>query len=322
MTMIWRDLGLVFDINKLKSRPHWYISHAQAPNSVVFEDFVRVYFTARGESDSFGNVLSRVMYVDLDPAQDFKIINLSSEPILDLGNLGEFDEHGTYPFSVLRRERDFIAIYGGWSRTVSVPFDISLGLAVSSDGRKFERFARGPVLAPTLAEPFVITSPKLRKFNDEYFLTYTAGIKWIETNEKPEIVYKLRSARSKDLINWERNGKNLLPDHLGEFEAQACGDIILTSSGYHMFFCYREALDFRRNVNNSYRIGYAYSQDLNHWERKDEKINIQRIVGAWNYEMCAYPNVFEYSGKTYMLYLGNGTGKEGFGASVLESKTL
>jgi hypothetical protein len=32
--------------------------------------------------------------------------------------------------------------------------------------------------------------------------------------------------------------------------------------------------------------------------------------------MQAYPNVFDFGGKTYMLYLGNGTGIQGFGAAI------
>lgn len=317
MKFNWIDLGLVFDVNRIKDKPDWYFSHAQAPNTVVMEDYVRVYFTARQKPTADGNAVSRAMYVDLDPNRGFETICMSREPIMDLGQLGEFDEHGTYPFAVLRDGSEYIAIYGGWSRSRSVPFDISLGLARSDDGKYFTRLSNGPIFGPTLNEPFIITSPKLRKFENQYFLTYTAGTKWITKNGKPEIIYKLRSATSRDLVHWRRNGTNLIPDKLNELEAQACGDIFREKFGYHMFYCYREGLDFRDNVNNSYKIGYAFSNDLISWERLDHLVGIERGIGTWDSQMCAYPNVFNFKGTTYMLYLGNGTGVRGFGAKRL-----
>ena len=313
----WKDLGLIFDVDNCQYLPEWHHSHAQAPNAVIFEDFVRIYFTGRPRGDANGNFVSRAMFVDVDPEANFKIISVSPNPILTLGKSGFFDEHGTYPFSVLRESEYFTAIYGGWSRSVSVPFDISLGMARSKDGEEFFKIGVGPILAPSLSEPYIITSPKLRFFNERYFLTYTAGVKWFEHKGRKEIVYKLRSAESKDLVHWERTGINMVSDVRGPDEAQACGDIIKSNSGYHMFFCYRSATDFRSNSEMSYRIGYAFSTDLHSWERNDDFGGILPTPGSWDSQMCAYPNVFQYRNKTYVLYLGNNTGASGFGAKVL-----
>lgn len=318
----WRDLGLVFEISNNHQIPLWHKSHAQAPNSVVFEDFVRVYFTGRPEIEHDGNFTSRAMFVDLIPDENFRILRVSSEPILELGESGYFDENGTYPFSVLREDSGFIAIYGGWSRGASIPFDISLGLARSEDGEKFTRVGNGPILSPTLHEPFVITSPKIRKFNNRYFLTYTAGVKWFEYEGRKEIIYKLRSAVSDDLVHWTRNGINIIPDTIGEEEAQACGDIFEDASGFHMFYCYRGAKDFRLKREESYKLGYAFSKDLVAWERNDDYLGISPTNESWDSEMCAYPNVFRFRDKFYILYLGNGTGVDGFGAKVLDGNSL
>jgi hypothetical protein len=315
--LMWKDLGLIFDVENCLLMPDWHNSHAQAPNAIIFDDFVRVYFTGRPISDDGNNFISRAMYVDLDPEDNFRIIRVSPTPLLSLGGVGTFDEHGTYPFSVLRKNGQYVAIYGGWSRSVSVPFDISLGLAESYNGENFTKIGIGPILGPSLAEPYVITSPKLRFFKEKYFLTYTAGVKWFEYQGRKEIIYKLRSAESLDLIHWERTADNLLPDVLGPDEAQACGDIIETNSGFHMFFCYRSAIDFRSDVRMSYKIGYAFSLDLHSWKRNDQFAGISSTPGSWDEQMCAYPNLFQYKGKTYILYLGNETGAAGFGAKQL-----
>jgi hypothetical protein len=315
--LTWKDLGLVFKVIGNPLKPSWHVSHGQAPNAVVFENFVRVYFTGRPRADSRGNFVSRAMFVDFNPENNFEILNLSQNPILNLGNPGNFDEHGTYPFSVLKEGKSFTAIYGGWSRSVSIPFDISLGLAKSEDGENFERVGEGPILSPILHEPFVITSPKLRFFDNHYFLTYTAGVKWFDHEGRMEIIYKLRSAVSDDLVHWQRSGENIIQDILGEDEAQACGDVIQTSSGFHMFFCFRGPKDFRSNPEQSYKIGYAHSLDRKKWHRNDSYSGIVSTKGSWDEQMCAYPNVFQFKGKTYILYLGDGTGFDGFGAKVL-----
>ncbi|MBT4791173.1 MAG: glycosylase, partial [Halobacteriovoraceae bacterium] len=127
---------------------------------------------------------------------------------------------------------------------------------------------------------------------------------------------------SKDGINWTKINKDIIPSKLGEEEAQACPDTIFANGKYHMFFCYRRSVDFRRNKEGSYRIGYATSTDMVNWERNDSKIGIDISEEGWDSEMVAYPTVFELDGKTYMLYLGNEVGRYGFGLAELEGELI
>ena len=242
---------------------------------------------------------------------------ISETPILELGPIGSFDEHGTYPISVLKEEGVFYAYYGGWTRNVSTPFDVSIGMAKSTDGKRFTKFGQGPVLGASKNDPFVITSPKIRKFNNLWVLTYTCGEKWISNLGRMEIVYKLKIAFSQDGINWDRVSNPIIEPVLGDDEAQACGDIYFENGLYHMYFCYRAALDFRSNKSNSYKIGYATSVDLKSWIRQDHLVKFAPSVDDWDSDMMAYPNIFHWKNKTYMLYLGNGTGEHGFGAARL-----
>ncbi len=314
----WRKLGLIFDVNDLKDKPAWFSEFAQAPNAIEVDGKLRVYFCARPKPDDNGQFVSRVGYVDFNSLDPVRIDSISSEPVMNLGDLGEFDEFGTYPFSLQKRGSDFIAVYGGWTRCESVPFNVSLGLASSQDGKKFQRIGKGPILSANIYEPFVITSPKIRFIGDEWLLMYTAGTKWFTHNGKPEIVYKIRMARSKDGVNWTRLNENLISDAIGADEAQACPDLYIKNDIFHMFFCYRGATDFRDNKDNSYRIGYAKSLDGISWLRDDSRAGIDISVNGWDSQMVAYPNIVDFQGQTYMLYLGNGVGRDGFGAAVLE----
>jgi hypothetical protein len=84
-----------------------------------------------------------------------------------------------------------------------------------------------------------------------------------------------------------------------------------------MFFCYRYSTNYR-GKENGYRIGYASSTDLLHWERDDTKAGIDISENGWDAEMISYPHVFELDGKLQMLYLGNQVGKNGFGLATAE----
>ncbi|MFA7276722.1 MAG: hypothetical protein WC043_07970 [Pseudobdellovibrionaceae bacterium] len=319
----WEKMGLIFNPSAFEDRPAWMHSFAQAPNVIIFDAFVRVYFCCRPKPDALGQFVSYCAFVDFDRMDLTRIVGLAQHPILPLGGLGMFDEFGTYPVSLARDGRDIIAYYGGWTRCESVPFNVSLGMARShDDGVTFSKLGNGPVLGHAPDEPFVVTSPKIRRYGDKWFLGYTAGRKWFMDNGRAEIVYKIRMATSDDGVNWERLNRDIIPDQLGTDEAQACPDTIYRNGHYHMFFCYREATDFRSNKNRSYRIGYASSKDMLTWERDDTKAGIDISADGWDSGMVAYPTVFELDGTIYMIYLGNDVGRDGFGLAKLRGDLI
>ena len=308
----WKKLGRVFDPREVSDRP-WMKEFAQGPCTLVFDDFVRVYFSCRPPRDENGQYVSYTGFVDLERSDLFNILRVSEKPILELGELGTFDEFGTYPASVVRVDDAIYAYYGGWTRCESVPFNVAIGLAISHDeGVTFERYGKGPVLSYTPNEPFVLSGPKVRMFNGVLYLWYITGRKWIETDSKPEPVYKIRMAWSPDGARWIRANRDLVDGWLGENEAQASPDVTFSNGRYHMFFCYRHGLD------RDYRIGYASSSTRNFWVRDDSKVGIDVSDEGWDSEMVAYPHIFELDGNTYMLYLGNEVGRYGFGLAKLE----
>lgn len=315
----WKKLGKVFTPQEVTGRP-WLKEFAQAPATLLFDDFVRVYFSCRPPADANGQYVSHSAYVDLDRADLFKVCAVARQPILKLGNLGEFDEFGTYPVSVTREGNEVRAYYAGWTRCESVPFNVAIGAAVShDDGKTFEKLGNGPVLTYTPDEPFVLSGPKVRRFNGQWQLFYIAGRKWKVVEGRAEPVYKIRMAISNDGIHWLKHNKDLIESRIEEDEAQASPDVIYANGKYHMFFCYRYSSHYR-GKQNGYRIGYASSMDLMNWVRDDAKAGIDVSAQGWDAEMISYPHVFELDNKTYMAYLGDQVGRHGFGLAVLEGR--
>lgn len=315
----WRKLGRAFDPKSVVGRP-WLQEFAQAPATMVLDDVVRCYFSCRPAADAQGRYVSYTAYVDLDRADLFKVRAVADTPILPLGGLGEFDEFGIYPMSVLR-EGDLVrAYYAGWTRCESVPFNVAIGAAVSHDGgTTFRKLGTGPVLGYSPDEPFVMSGPKIRRFGDRLHLFYIAGRKWKTADGRPEPVYKIRSATSTDGVVWHKLGRDLIESRIEEDEAQASPDVFFANGKYHMFFCYRYSSHYR-NKERGYRIGYASSTNLIDWARDDGKAGIDVSAAGWDAEMISYPHVFELDGETYLAYLGNQVGREGFGLATLEGR--
>ncbi len=315
----WKKLGKVFSPHRISNRP-WLKEFAQAPATLLFDDFVRVYFSCRPAADANGQYVSYSAYVDLDRNELYKIRAVADQPILSLGKTGEFDEFGTYPVSVVRDGDVLRAYYAGWTRCESVPFNVAIGVAASRDnGRTFDKLGCGPVLSYTPDEPYVLSGPKVRRFNGGWQLFYIAGRKWKMVDGRAEPVYKIRMATSEDGIHWKKHNQDLIPSRIEEDEAQASPDVFYANGRYHMFFCYRYS-SYYRSRQHGYRIGYASSTDLLNWVRDDAKAGIDVSEQGWDAEMISYPHVFELDGRTYMAYLGDQVGRYGFGLAVLEGK--
>jgi len=158
---IWKKIGKIFSPQDTKGRS-WLKEFAQAPATLLFDDFIRIYFSCRPQADENGQYVSYSAYVDVDRSDFFKVRNVSKTPILPLGRLGEFDEFGTYPVSVIRLGNEVRAYYAGWTRCESVPFNVAIGMATSQDGGStFTKFGTGPILAYSPDEPFVLSGPKI-----------------------------------------------------------------------------------------------------------------------------------------------------------------
>jgi hypothetical protein len=317
--MKWVKLGRIFDPTKFKL-PNNCFEFAQSPQTLLFDDFIRIYFSTR-QRDKNDKYLSHIAFVDFD--KNFKnIINISTNTVIELGKLGCYDEHGIFPFNILKDKDKISGYIGGWSRRVSVSIETSIGLALSDDmGLTFRRIGDGPVLTSSLNEPFLVGDPFVAIFDNIFHMWYIYGNKWLKKakNDTPERVYKIGHATSENGISWAKTNKQIIIDKLNSDECQALPSVIKYFNTFHMVFCYRHATDFRKKKQRGYRIGYAYSEDLSCWIRDDNNVGIDVSQDGWDSEMLCYPHIFQSDGNVFMLYNGNEFGRYGFGIAVLDN---
>jgi hypothetical protein len=317
--MKWIKHGRIF--NPLDhALPNGCREFAKSPQTLVFGDFVRIYFSTVAVDPGNGKYLSHVAHVDMQKNLH-NIIRVSDKTVIPLGGLGAFDEHGIFPINVVRNEGRILAYTTGWNRRVSVSVDTAIGLAISYDnGETFQRTGEGPVLAASLKEPCLVCDGFVKFINGEYHMWYIFGTGWKKyaPDSAPDRTYKIGHAVSKDGIDWiKEEARNIIPDKLGVNESQALPTVIGIDGRYHMFFCYRESFDFRKTQGRGYRIGHAWSDDLVNWTRDDDHPKLDGTPSEWDSDMQCYPHVFECDGKIYLLYNGNEFGRHGFGLAEL-----
>jgi len=306
--MKWIDHGLIFHTDE------YGINYAKSPQALVFDDYVRIYFSAcRPDA---GKLISYVCFADFD--KSFSRILRFSDKVINDGKLGCFDEHGIFPFSPVKTDDKIYGYTSGISRRVSVSVDSGIGVTLSHDGgNTFSRLGDGPILTSSLHEPFLVIDGFVRKYGEVFHMWYIYGTQWKKyaIDGEPERIYRIAHATSSNGMQWIKSNKQIIKSY-NEHEAQALPCVIEWSGRYHMMFCYRNAYGFRDNPQHAYRLGYAFSHDLENWTRDDSFAFISEESFAK--EMICYPNLFECNEKIYLLYNGNQFGRFGFGLAEIE----
>lgn len=209
-------------------------------------------------------------------------------------------------------------IYAGWSRRASIPYSNWTGLAVSSNGGiTFKKCYKGPILDRTKDETISGTELVCIKKDSIYYGFYAKGMKWsCDIQGKYNSSYEIVRAATYDFTKWETR-ESIPIFSVQDKEAVTCPAILEIDNLYHMWFCYRGVEDYRDGIN-AYRIGYAWSKDLDTWYREDAKAGIDISESGWDSLMMAYPYTVKVRNKYYMFYNGNGFGQAGFGYAELD----
>lgn len=317
--MKWIKRGMIFDPTNY-TLPNNCVQYAQSPQALVFDDFVRIYFSTRAVDEKNGKYLSHIAFVDMRKNLS-DVICVSDQTVIPLGSLGCFDEHGIFPMSVLRHGDMVYGYTCGWNRRVSVSVDTAIGLAISRDnGLTFQRIGDGPVLSASTREPCLVGDGFVKVIGGVFHMWYIFGTGWKKFSPEaaPDRTYKIGHATSSDGISWiKEEARQIVEDVLGADESQALPSVIEIDGRYHMFFCFRQSFDFRNSKDRGYRVGHAYSDDLLSWKRDDENPILDVTPNGWDSDMLCYPHVFECDGKVYLLYNGNEFGRYGFGLAEL-----
>jgi hypothetical protein len=312
--MPWKRCGLIYSPGAQVNR-EWAVSHAQCPTpELLSETTLRIYFGTRDAKNR-----TRPTFIDVDPNNPAQVNYVHDRPILELGELGCFDDAGVMPFCVINVDGRKLLYYAGWNTSTTVPYRISIGLAVSDDGgNTFRRIHQGPILDRSLDEPHFCSTPFVVRESSQWRMWFLSCRGWRRLKGRPEPQYDVRSACSDDGIHWRRDGSIAIGIDTSE-EAIARPWVLAGANRWRMWYCHRSLDGYRTDKGSSYRIGYAESADNGAtWKRLDRLGGCDPSESGWDGEMAAYPATYEHQGRLYLLYNGNGFGRSGFGYAACE----
>ena len=272
-------------------------------------DIFRIYFASY---DAGGR--GRIFSLELDIEKPEEIISITTDPVIDIGHTGFFDDNGIIP-SDLVVNGDSVYLYTiGFSVKNKLLFDAASGLAISRDGGMSFDKLNGPVIDRGVDDPCFAASPTVLREAEEWRMWYVSCDHWEPHGDDFRHFYNIKHRRSPDGVYWGPHA-DICIDYANEYEyAISRPSVIHDEQGrYRMWYSFRAQPGI-----DTYRIGYAESDDGLSWRRIDESAGIDVSTSGWDAEMICYPKVFRHKEKYYMLYNGNGYGKTGFGLAVLE----
>ena len=268
------------------------------PNGIV-----RVFACGRGQDGC-----SRIGILTYEWGSKPKLIDITVDPILDLGNAGCFDSDGVaYPCLVRSGDRIYM-YYAGWMKLGGrVPWVTKMGLAISEDGgQTFTRASRAPILPLTNNDPIGATSAWISAVSSsDWEMYYTKLLPWRMEPSPPRPNYNIWKAKSRDGIHWIAENKNIIPHRDGEYALCAPCPFQFENNQF-MFFTAR---------GDRYRLFLAESPNGDDYRRTGAPVHIE--PGDWDNEMQCYCHVLTIGGSTFIFYAGNGFGRAGVGYAEL-----
>jgi hypothetical protein len=281
-------------------------SHAALPVVRQAGEAHRVYFSGR---DAEGRARVAFFETDLEAGNaPGKVLRVSSQPALDLGPLGAFDDSGVTTSCLVDEGGRLYLFYTGWSLGVSVPFYLAAGLAVSDDGGEtFTRLSRAPILPRTDADPYLTASPWVLVEGGVWRMWYVSGSRWEAAPVGARHYYDIRYAESPDGRRWQATGRVCVTYANATEHAFSRPCVVKDGSLYRMWYAVR---------GERYLLGYAESKDGLVWERKDALAGLEPASGGFDAEMLCYPCVYDEKGTRYLFYNGNDYGRTGIGLAV------
>jgi hypothetical protein len=303
--MGWRRLGHVFGPG---GELPWARTHAFLPTALVRGERILVLFTSLDDG-----MYGRVGAVELDAEDPTRVVAVTSEPLLGLGELGAFDDCGVNASSLIESDGGDVLFYIGWQRAERVPHLLFTGLATRS-GREgaFTRHARVPVLDRTDTEPFSRSAPCVLLDGGLWRVWYWSCERWVEESDGVRYRTVIKHATSRDGVVWDDTGTTCLAP--SEVDDYAVGRpwVIRDPDRYRMWYSIRSLGE------KSYRIGYAESLDGIVWSRDDDGGGLLPDGSGWDSHMTCFPCVVDAGERRLLFYNGNRHGATGFGVAQLD----
>ncbi len=193
-----------------------------------------------------------------------------------------------------------VAYYGGWTRCESVPFNVAIGVAVQPRRRRDVRASSAAARCCRISpdEPFVLSGPKIRRFEDLWYLFYIAGRKWkLVDGRRPSPSTRSAWRRRTMASTWTKRSTG--PDPTAAWRRTKRKRARTSSTRTAATTC--SSATGTASTSAARRTATASVTPCRHgpadWTRDDAQAGIDVSEDGWDSEMISYPHVFELDGQ-------------------------
>jgi hypothetical protein len=307
MSRRWRKLGCLF-VPPTEGGHEKLLTHAANPLPVHLKDDVyRVFYSGRDSRNR-----SSVGAVDVDIGQR-KVVELHHAPCFQHGPAGSFFADGVSIGNCYLVDGVRYMLFMGWQNPADGHWRGDIGRLVLDAELDLRLADEQPFMGSDSTDPLSLSYPwVLSNAEGGFDMWYGSTHSWDAGNG--EMLHAIQHASSQDGHAWQRNGL-AVPFVLGVAQAFSRPTVVPVQGGegLEMWFSYRSG------SGETYRIGYAYSEDGANWQLALDQAGISVSASGWDSEMIEYPYVLDHAGERYMFYNGNGYGRSGFGLAVLDA---
>lgn len=302
--MKWEKKGLVFNP---AGRSSWMRHTALTPTPMLFGDRIRVW---AGFRDDEG--ISRVGWVDVDASDPTRVLGFSTEPALDRGSDGCFDDNGVILGDVVAHDGKLHLFYVGFQLVKRVKFIALTGHATSVDGgNTFQRVSAAPFAGRSDEGLFCRAIHSIRRVDARWHVVYSAGADWKYIGGRPYPCYEIFETFLPSLeAPFPTQGRLLIPNRGEEYRI-----------GRPRYFDLggQPVIAFTAGTpSGSYLAGMSRQLADGSWQRDDAGLGLSPSASGWDAKHLCYPAFVTTSeGRTFCFYNGNDMGAEGFGVAEL-----
>lgn len=299
----WNKLGLVYAPS---GATPWALHSALTPTPVKLRDGrLRVY---AGFRDVAG--VSRIGWVDLDPDDPTRVLNVSTTPALDCGRAGCFDDNGVILGDVVQAGPLLRMYYVGFQLVGGVKFLAFTGVAESADGGDtFVRLSETPALDRSNEGLYIRAIHTAMYVDGRWRIWYAAGSGWSTIGGRPYPQYHVCTTQSDDGLTFGPRGSSCIRGVGSEYRLGR-PRVWESDGGFHMLFTYG-------TLEGAYLPGYAFSTDGITWTRNDEVFGLAPGPEEWDSRTLCYAAPIRIGDRTFVFYNGNDMGRAGFGCALL-----
>ncbi len=261
------------------------------PDVLEFKDNFYYFFRGQGESghDEIG--------VWTKPASDADGFNWNktfSDPVIpvSLDKNAPDTDYILDPAAIVFKDSIFVYYT---AKSLKKQPNYSIALAISSDGKKFEKFSGNPVLEGVIAPEIIAYEGQLHLFYQRHNLV--------------EDYWEVFSRTSTNGIDFDPASERRVfgPTRGTEgFDSYSVTTVRIFEENGYFYMTYggcRKFLDYPES------IGLARSKDLSHWERyPGNPIFSRGRAGEWDEGALWYATVHKFNGQYLMWYEGAGSG--------------